>query len=244
MIILYIILALIALAALWFAILYVSGLFVDPSKDYDENSRYYRFLLNFSTDLAMKICRIRIRTSGMDMVPHNGRFLLVSNHLSAFDPLITWHIFKEHDLAFISKPENFKVPFFGRIIRKCCFMPIDRQNSENANVTKERAATLLKKDEVSVAVYPEGTRSKTGEMLPFHNGVFNIAKEAGVPIVVMTLKGTPDIKSNYPLHRSDVDLDVIDVIPSEEVCALSPHETGTRVRDEMTRSLNGQKSIS
>ena len=60
--ILYIILALIALTALWFAILYVSGLFVDGSKEYDKNSRYYRFLLNFSTDLAMKICRIRIKT--------------------------------------------------------------------------------------------------------------------------------------------------------------------------------------
>lgn len=237
MFILYIILALIALTALWFAILYVSGLFVDGSKEYDKNSRYYRFLLNFSTDLAMKICRIRIKTSGMDKLPQKGRFLLVSNHLSAFDPLITWHIFKAYDLAFISKPENFKIPFFGRIIRKCCFMAIDRQNSENAKITKERAAQLLRNDEVSVAVYPEGTRSRSGGMLPFHNGIFNIAKEAGVPVVVMTLKGTPEIKSNYPLHRSDVDLDVIDVISAAEVSDLTPHDIGSRVREEMLQSL-------
>ena len=209
MIILYIILAFIGIVALWFLLLYVSGLFIDTSKEYDTNSRYYRFLLNFSTAIGMKVCRIRIKTSGMEKLPQSGRFLLVSNHRSNFDPLITWHIFAKYDLAFISKPENFKIPFFGKIIRKCCFMSIDRHDSEKANITKERAAMLLKNDIVNVAVYPEGTRSKTGDMLPFHNGIFNIAKEAGVPIVVMTLKGTPDIKSNYPWHRSDIDLDVI-----------------------------------
>ena len=237
MIILYIILAFIGIVALWFLLLYVSGLFIDTSKEYDTNSRYYRFLLNFSTAIGMKVCRIRIKTSGMEKLPQSGRFLLVSNHRSNFDPLITWHIFAKYDLAFISKPENFKIPFFGKIIRKCCFMSIDRHDSEKANITKERAAMLLKNDIVNVAVYPEGTRSKTGDMLPFHNGIFNIAKEAGVPIVVMTLKGTPDIKSNYPWHRSDIDLDVIEFISSEDVAAHTPHELGVHVRESMLKTL-------
>ena len=237
MIVLYIVLAFIAVVALWFLLLYVSGLFIDTSKEYDTNSRYYRFLLNFSTAIGMKVCRLRIRTSGMDKVPQNRRFLLVSNHRSNFDPLITWHVFAKYDLAFISKPENFNIPFFGKIIRKCCFMSIDRHDSEKANVTKERAAMLMKKDVVSVAVYPEGTRSKTGDMLPFHNGIFNIAKEAGVPIVVMTLKGTPDIKSNYPWHHTDIYLDVIDYISAEDVAAHTPHELGVQVRETMLKKL-------
>ena len=54
MIILYIILAFIGIVALWFLLLYVSGLFIDTSKEYDTNSRYYRFLLNFSTAIGMK----------------------------------------------------------------------------------------------------------------------------------------------------------------------------------------------
>lgn len=237
MIVLYIVLAFIAVVALWFLLLYVSGLFIDTSKEYDTNSRYYRFLLNFSTAIGMKVCRLRIRTSGMEKVPQNRRFLLVSNHRSNFDPLITWHVFAKYDLAFISKPENFNIPFFGKIIRKCCFMSIDRHDSEKANVTKERAAMLMKKDVVSVAVYPEGTRSKTGDMLPFHNGIFNIAKEAGVPIVVMTLKGTPDIKSNYPWHHTDIYLDVIDCISAEDVAAHTPHELGVQVREAMLKIL-------
>ena len=181
MIILYIILGIIVIVALWFALLWVSGRFIDPEKEYDSNSRYYRFLLNFSTAIAMKLCRIRITCSGIEKLPTDSRFLLVSNHRSNFDPLITWHALAPYDLAFISKADNFNIPFFGRIIRKCCFMSIDRKDSAKADITKQRAAMLLKKDEVSIAVYPEGTRSKTGETLPFHNGLFNIAKEADVP---------------------------------------------------------------
>ena len=237
MIVVYVLLGIIGIVALWFLLLFVSGLFIDPSKEYDTNNRYYRFLLNFSTAVAMRVCRLRIKTTGMDKVPQGRRFLLVSNHRSNFDPLITWHVFAKYDLAFISKASNFKIPFFGRIILKCCFMPIDRKDSEKANVTKERAARLLRNDAVSVAVYPEGTRSKTGVTLPFHNGIFNIAKEGGVPIVVMTLRGTADVKNRYPWHHTDIYLDVLDVIPAEEVAAKTPHELGEKVRAEMLKVL-------
>ena len=235
-VVLYVILAILVLVILWFALLFISGLFIDTEKEYNTNSRYYRFLLNFSTAIAMWLIRIKIIVSGEDKIPE-GRFLLVSNHRSNFDPLITWHALAEYDLAFISKIENFSVPFFGKIIRKCCFMAIDRKDPEKANVTKERAAMLMKKGEVSVAVYPEGTRSKTGEMLPFHNGLLNMAKEADVPVVVMTLHGTREIKDNYPKRRSVVHLDVVDTIPLDEVRTMTPHDLGVRAREAMMDNL-------
>ena len=237
MIVLYIILGIIVLAALWFALLFVSGLFIDTTKEYNTNSRYYRFLLNFSTAVAMVLLRIHTKVTGAEKIPEGQRFLLVSNHRSNFDPLITWHKLRKYDLAFISKPENFNVPFFGKIIRKCCFMSIDRKDSEKANITKERAAMLMKTGAVSVAVYPEGTRSKTGELLPFHNGLFNMAKEADVPIVVMTLRGTADIKDRYPWHRSDIVLDIPEFISVEDVRSMTPHDLGERSRAAMIRSL-------
>ena len=104
--------------------------------------------------------------------------MFVGNHRSNFDPIIEWLVLKPWDIAFISKGENFKIPFFGRIIRKCCFMPIDRENPRKALRTINKASDLLQSGEVSIGVYPEGTRSKTGELLPFHDGVFHIAKKA------------------------------------------------------------------
>lgn len=65
---------------------------------------------------------IYIHTEGIDKIPKDGRFLFVSNHRSNFDPILTWYVLKDYDLAFISKAENFRIPIFGRIIRKCCFI--------------------------------------------------------------------------------------------------------------------------
>lgn len=128
--------------------------------------------------------------------------MFVGNHRSNFDPIIEWLVLKPWDIAFISKGENFKIPFFGRIIRKCCFMPIDRENPRKALRTINKASDLLQSGEVSIGVYPEGTRSKTGELLPFHDGVFHIAKKAGTPIVVMSIRGTEQIHKNVLRRHS------------------------------------------
>ena len=143
-VVLYIILAVIILVALWFVLLFLSGIPIDKKKEYDKNSRYYRFLLYFTTAIGLKILRIRTTVTGTEMLPKGQRFLLASNHRSNFDPLITWDALRKYDLAFISKPENFNVAFFGKIIQKCCFMAIDRKDPEKANVTKERGARLMK----------------------------------------------------------------------------------------------------
>ena len=163
--------------------------------------------------------------------------MLVGNHRSNFDPILTWYALKESQLAFISKEENFHVPLFGRIIRRCCFMAIDRENPKNAMKTILKAAELLKKKEVSVAVYPEGTRSKTCELLPFHNGVFKIAQRAEVPIVVVAVRGTENIHKNYIRHRSDVWIDIIDVLSAEEINGSRSKDIGDRVYRDLEEKL-------
>ena len=76
--------------------LLVCSLFVNPKKEYENHSRFYRALLNGATAFAMKIMRIRIHTNGLEKVPQGTKNLLfVSNHRSNFDPIITWHIFKK-----------------------------------------------------------------------------------------------------------------------------------------------------
>ena len=165
----------------------------------------------------MKLLRIRVHVTGMEQIPKDTKVLFVSNHRSNFDPIVTWYALKEWKIAFVSKPENFKIPIFGRIIRRCCFMPIDRKNPRKAISTINRAAKLLKKQEVSIGVYPEGTRSKTAEVLPFHNGVFKIAQKADAPIVVLCIIGTEEISKHTPFKTTNVYLDVLDVFPVENV---------------------------
>ena len=214
----------------------VSSAFV-KKKEYDKNSKYYRFLLHSSTAVGLKLARIKIHTSGIEKIPKDSRYLLVCNHRSKFDPIITWHILHDPDIAFISKPENFNVPIFGRIIRKCCFLAIDRENAKNAILTINKAAELIKKDEVSVGVYPEGTRNYEEGLLPFHNGVFKIAQLAKVPIVVVAMRGTDNIKTNYPLKRSHVYFDVVDVLSEEYVKSNRTAAIGDLVREEIETKI-------
>jgi len=230
MILLYILGILLGLFALYVLFLGACALLVDPKKEYEKNSPYYRFLLDSATAAAMKLLRIRVYVSGIEKIPKDTKVLFVSNHRSNFDPIITWYILKKWKIAFVSKPSNFKIPFFGRIIRKCCFMPIDRENPRNAIVTINKAAKLLKKQEVSIGIYPEGTRSKNGQLLPFHNGVFKIAQKAEAAMVVLCVTGTEKISKQTPFRRTDVYLDVLEVFSAQGIKETKTEMIGTAVR--------------
>lgn len=237
-IILWALLAISALFVAYILLIVVSSLFVDKTKEYKKNSKYFRFLLNSSTALAVKVIRIQIKVTGKDKLP-KGRFLLVSNHRSKFDPILTWHIFAKHNLAFISKFENFDVPIYGNIIKKCCFMGIDRENPRKAAKTIINSVELIQSDECSVAVYPEGTRNYGDGLLPFHNMVFKIAKRAEVPVVVLAVRGTYDIQKNFPKRKSVVNMDVVSVLSTETVKELSTAELGETVRKAILLKTEG-----
>lgn len=239
MILLYILGVLLALLLLYILFLGICCLFIDPDKAYEKNSPFYRFLLDSATAAAMKLLRIRVHVSGIEKIPKDTKVLFVSNHRSNFDPIITWYILKKWKIAFVSKPSNFKIPFFGRIIRKCCFMPIDRENPRNAIVTINKAAKLLKKQEVSIGIYPEGTRSKNGQLLPFHNGVFKIAQKAEAAIVVLCVTGTEKISKRTPFRRTDVYLDVLEVFSAQGIKETKTEMIGTAVRRLM--EINTEK---
>lgn len=230
MIILYIGGGLFSLLFLYLLFLGICALLVDPEKEYNKNSPFYRFLLDSATVVAMKLLRIRVHVSGREKIPEDTKVLFVGNHRSNFDPIVTWYALKKWKIAFVSKPSNFKIPFFGMIIRKCCFMPIDRENPRKAIPTINRAAKLLRKQEVSIGIYPEGTRSKSCELLPFHNGVFKIAQKAEMPVVVLCVTGTEKVAKRTPFRRTDVYLDVLEVFSAQSIKETKTEIIGTAVR--------------
>jgi len=240
---LYILAAILAAFLLYVLFLGVCCLFIDPQKEYDKDSPFYRFLLDSATAAAIKLLRIRVHVSGAENIPKDAKVLFVSNHRSNFDPIITWYALKKWKLAFVSKPSNFKIPFFGRIIRKCCFLPIDRKNPKKAIVTINKAAKLLKEQEVSVGIYPEGTRSKTCVLLPMHNGVFKVAQKAEAPIVVLSITGTEKISGRTPFRPTDVYLDVLEVFPGEIIKNMKTEMIGVLVRHLITGNIEKRDAV-
>ena len=118
-------------------------------------------------------------------------------------------------------------------------MAIDRENPRNAVKTVEQAANLIKAGELSVGIYPEGTRNKSYVgLLPFHNSVFKIAHKAdNAPIVIVGVSGTEKIHKNTPWKRTHVYIEVLQVLSSEEVQAMRTNEIGKITEERMLEFL-------
>ena len=231
-ILLIVLLALLAPVLLPFLFLFICGLFVNTRKQYDRDSRFFRALLDGSTTVILWCLGVRYNIIGEEKFPADGNFLFISNHRSNYDPIVQWTVFKRYKLSFISKKENFKIPMYGRIIHRCCFMPIDRKSPRKAMETVNRAARLLTETENSVGVYPEGRRSKECHLLPFHSGVLKVAQKAGKPIVVSTIEGTENIFRNIKrLRKTTVTIKILETIDagrvkSEKTSELSEYCAG------------------
>ena len=153
-----------------------------------------------------------------EKVPTDTRFLLVCNHQHLSDVGVLISKFKKSKIAFISKQENRNMPVIGKIMHMTSSQTLDREDDRQALRVILKCIQLVKDKEVSMAVFPEGTRSKTGKLLPFRNGAFKIAQKANVPIVVCTINGTGPLFHNLKkLKTTHIDLHLVDVIQPEEL---------------------------
>lgn len=241
-ILLIILLCILGVLLLPFLFLFVCGLFVDTKKQYDRDSRFFRGLLDGSTTVILWLLGVRYDIIGEEKFPESGNFLFISNHRSNYDPIVQWTVFKRYKLSFISKKENFRIPMYGRIIHRCCFMPIDRKSPRKAMETVNRAARLLTETENSVGVYPEGKRSKECKLLPFHAGVLKTAQKAGKPIVVSTIEGTENIFRNIKrFRRTIVKIKILETIDADRVKSTKTAELSEYCESLMRKELEEQK---
>ena len=221
---------------LYFCLLWLSTLFLPKKDPIDKPLNWLYFMIQFSTDWLMTLLRVKVRLEGMEKFPEEP-FVLVSNHLSNFDPIAVLCKVKKRKIAFISKPSNFKIPVAGAYVRNAGFLAIDRENAMSALRTLKRAAEMMNREQMIMGIYPEGTRSKTGELLEFKEGAFLLAKRAGAPIVVMSTRGTNKISRRVFIKKTRVDMRVLDIIDKEAVKTLSLAELALRVRNTVAADL-------
>jgi 1-acyl-sn-glycerol-3-phosphate acyltransferase len=150
---------------------------------------------------------IRLHVTGREhMLPHET-YLVMSNHQSLYDIPVLFHVIGAN-VRMITKEELFRVPIFGKALEAGGFISIDRSNRTAAVRSLDRARALLASG-THVWIAPEGTRSRTGRLLPFKKGAFYLAFEAGLPILVVTLSGTRDALAAKGLRsRPGVDVRV------------------------------------
>ena len=230
---------------LWLLFLLAAFLFlcllcacVDLEKPQEEDSPFYRFFMYLYIDALMVLAGLKMETAGLEKAPKDGRFLLVCNHQNEGDPAILMHYLKKSQLAFIAKKESRDMFVVGKFMHKTMCQMIDRENDREALKTILKCIQMIKNDQVSVGVFPEGGIKIYGKLNPFRPGVFKIAQKANVPIVVCTLKGTDVLFHNMKrLKRTPVRLHLLDVIPAEELQGRTTVEISDRIHQMMLEDL-------
>lgn len=230
--------SLLVLAGLFFLVLWLSCAFVDIDKPQEKDSKFHRFMVSHTAELALSILGIRMHTKGLEQTPKDGRFLLVCNHIDILDPVVLLAHFKKCQLAFISKRENASMFIVGKIMHKIQCQRINRENDKEALRTIINCIKIIQEDKASVGVFPEGYTSLDGLLHSFRSGVFKIAQKANVPIVVCTVQNTnKPFRNIKKLKRTDVHLHLIKVLQPEALAGKTAVEVGDMVHSLMAEDL-------
>ncbi len=129
----------------------------------------------------------KLRVTGKDHLGWRGPSVIVANHASLIDILVLFGLFRP--FKWVSKAENFKIPFVGWNMRLNGYVSLVRGDRESVVAMLEQCSKLLRKGS-PVLFFPEGTRSKDGNLRPFKDGAFELAIEHGVPLIPVAVHGT------------------------------------------------------
>lgn len=167
--------------------------------------------------VALTGAAIRVRCEGAELVPRGGPVVFMANHESWVDiPALIMAI--PVQVRFLAKKSLFSVPFLGWAMAAMGFIPVDRVNRRTAVGSFEEAAARIRTGR-SVLLFPEETRTRDGNLLPFQRGGFLIALKAGVPIVPVGLEGPRRClpKHGYLVRPGTVTVRFGNAIPTAEL---------------------------
>lgn len=236
--------AFVMLALLAFLFLLIACSVIRTDVPQERTSRFYRAVAAVYAEAILNILRMRVHTVGLEQLPQNGRFLLVCNHLDNLDPVTLYRFFHKSGITFISKRENQTMFLIGKLMHKLRCQLLNRENDREALKTILKCVDMIRADEASIAVFPEGYTSKDHKLHPLRNGVFKIAQKAAVPIVVCTLQNTHNVFSNARrLRPSHIELHLVGVIPAAELKGVTAVQVGTRVHSMMASDLGAENVL-
>ncbi len=145
----------------------------------------------WSTSLLAAGC-LRVEVECPPEIDPHGNYIFLANHQSLFDiPVLLSTV--PGQVRMMAKRSLFRVPVFGWALAAGGFIPIDRGDRSSARQSFASAISRLRAG-TSILLFPEGTRSLTGTLLPFQRGGFLLALKSGLPIVPVGIRGTRDIQ--------------------------------------------------
>lgn len=170
-----------------------------------------------------------IWASGCPLVVHGRQNVregmpqvIASNHISWFDVFALASVI-EVNYHFVAKKELMSIPLFGRAMEGAGHITIDRSNRERAIESLRAAGEKIRRSPGAVVIFPEGTRSRTGRLMPFKKGAFMLAGESGVAVVPTAITGSFEImrKGSWRISPRPIHIHFLPPIPPAQVTALA-----------------------
>jgi len=164
-----------------------------------------------SIRLGVKAAGIRVRVEGLENVPVGVSCIFMSNHVSNLDPPVLLPSIPGMTSVFLKK-SLMKIPLLGTAMRMGKFVPVSRGHSREEAQRSVAAAADALRSGLHIMVFPEGTRSPDGKLLPFKKGAFFLAAETGAPMIPAVIRGTERMMRKGSLK----------IVPGEAVVRFLP----------------------
>ncbi len=230
----------------WMAIVYVVTVPRDPGRY--TVGRWFR---RAAVASVMVNPLWKFRTSGVMITDPRRPYVAVANHESLADIFLISHL--PWEMKWLSKEAIFRIPLMGWMMRMAGDIAVRRSDRRSRAAALAGCRDRLEKG-VTVMILPEGTRSATGELLPFHDGAFRLAIEMGLPVLPMAVAGTRDAmpKGSFLFRPARAEVRVLEPIETSHLTSADVPALRDRVRAligetrdtlflEMASSRNGDK---
>lgn len=178
-----------------------------------------------------------VSITGREKIDINGTYVIVSNHQSLVDILVAFTLFIH--FKWVSKAELFHIPFIGWNMRLNRYVRLKRQHKRSIKKMYDACEKHLRQGS-SIFLFPEGTRSLTGELRNFKEGAFVLATRLGIPVLPLVINGSKDAlpKNSFNFHgKTLVSIDVLDPVPVEKLMQMTSQELAHYVRNLIDHKL-------
>jgi 1-acyl-sn-glycerol-3-phosphate acyltransferase len=217
---------------------FAAGLVGIPYAYLTGDSRILFWLARLGVRLGFAIARIRIVTHGLEKISKSSHFIYMMNHNSNLDaPAVFMKI--PGPVRVLGKKELFRLPVLSTAMRMGGFVPVDRSNREAA-IESARTAARIAASGASFLIAPEGTRSRTGDLLPFKKGGFHIAIDSHVPVLPITVVGAFELMppGSFAIRPGTIEIYFHDPIETTGLQPRDRFELIARVRAPMEEVLS------
>ncbi len=188
--------------------------------------------------MLLAVSGVKATVEGVERIVPDGSYVFASNHLSLMDtPLVIAYI--PAQFRFLAKRSLYKVPFIGGHLKRAGHIPVDREDPRAAVKVMSAAAELIRREGISILVFPEGSRSEDGQLQEFKEGAAYLAIKAGVPVVPIGISGTLEIlpTGSVIVRSGAARLRVGAPIPTDDLKLSDRGALTARIREQVERLL-------